>query len=184
MKENGNCAWSEKGIHVVAVDAHRRRPRRPAVVKRFYMQLSAAAKPLSLRVFEFCAAKNPLFPRQHHRSQRRASRAISAVFQGCKNRTAWFEPLSQLHRYGNSCPIAPTPLIHLSFGDDKHNQTFQTRVFDLFGELKPTLHVSLILKTTSLMRYAFLRENLRLTRNSAASLHTHLRHALHRAPLC
>ena len=74
-------------------------------------------------------------------------------------------------RTGMTTPARPHPplIYHMSFGDDKHNQTFQTRVFDLFGELKPTLHVSLILKTTSRMRYAFLRKNLRLTRNSAAS---------------
>jgi hypothetical protein len=54
----------------------------------------------------------------------------------------------------------PGVTFHPSFGDDKHNQTFQTRVFDLFGELKPSLHVSLILKTTSRIQCAVLHSSL------------------------
>jgi hypothetical protein len=75
-----------------------------------------------MQVFEGSAQPNLFLPTT---TTTRASRAISAVFQDCKNRTAWFEPLSQLHRYGNSHPIAPTPLFHPSFGDDKHNQLFK-----------------------------------------------------------
>jgi hypothetical protein len=54
----------------------------------------------------------------------------------------------------------PGVTFHPSFGDDKHNQTFQTRVFDLFGELKPSLHVSLILKTTPRIQCAVLHSSL------------------------
>jgi hypothetical protein len=119
----------------------------------------------------FAQPENPhLFLVNHHNSQRTASRAIRAVSEDCANRTAWFEPLSQLQRYGAPHPTTLTPHFHPSFGDDKHNQTFQTRVFDLSGELKPTLHVSLILKTTSFMQYVFARKTLRLTRKTVQQL--------------
>lgn len=131
----------------------------------------ASAPSRRLQPLSISAANPHLFLANHHHSHRIAFRAISAVYRDCKNRTAWFEPLSQLQRYGISHTSAATPHYHPSFGDDKHNQTFQTRVFDLFGELKPTLHVSLILKTTSLMRSALLRKNLRLTRKTVQQLH-------------
>jgi hypothetical protein len=46
----------------------------------------------------------------HHNTHRTAFRVFRTVFIDCKNRTAWFEPLSQLQRYGFSLTIAQSLL--------------------------------------------------------------------------